>query len=168
MASFLSHLDLKNGLCSIFLIYIFCLNFSIFRTKIQFYSVWERVRELAVSLFVYLKLPATHYYYSALPFKQVFQTYSNLHFFSFLFSFFLFWKNLLFHLHLHFVTCLEVSAELVGTSLLLRNGKKKKKRYSTSIRLSTINKYSISLYRVPYYFFNCTISRSAVSRWWLT
>ena len=72
--SFLSHPELKNGHCSIFfLIYILCLSVSIFIIKIQFYSVCERVRVLAIFLFVCLKLLATHYYYSALPFKQVFR-----------------------------------------------------------------------------------------------
>ena len=44
-------------------------------------------------------------------------------------------------LHLQFITCLEVSAELVGTSLLLPKKKKKKKNKGSS----TVEKYSISL-----------------------
>ena len=128
-----------------FLIYIFCLNFSIFRTKIQFYSVWERVRELAVSLFVYLKLPATHYYHSALPFKQVFQTYSNLHFFSFLFSFYCFEKTFFF-IYIYISSLAWKFQQSWWEPVFYyetekRKKKKEKKRYSTSIRLSTINKY---------------------------
>ena len=71
-ASFSCHPELAVAPYLLY-IYISCLSVYIFRTKIQFYSVWERVRELAVFLFVCFKLPATHHNYSALLFKQVFQ-----------------------------------------------------------------------------------------------
>ena len=121
-----------------FLIYIFCLNVSIFRTKIQFYSVWERVRELAVSLFVCLKLPATHYYYSSLPLKQVFQNLVIPTFISFLFFF---WK-IFFFIYIY-ISSLAWKFQQSWWELVFYY--EKKTRYSTSLGSSTINKYSISI-----------------------
>ena len=57
-ASFSCHPELAIAPYLLY-IYISCLSVSIFRTKIQFYSVWERVRELAVFLFVWSSLLPT-------------------------------------------------------------------------------------------------------------
>ena len=69
------------------------------------------------------------------------------------------------HLHLHFITCLEVSTKLVGTGLLLRNKKqekKKKTRYSTSVKLSTVKKYLISVLSSTTLLFSYTNFKLAV------
>ena len=81
-ASFSCHPELAVAPYLLY-IYISCLSVYIFRIKIQFYSVWERVRELAVFLFGFFEAPC----YPLLPFCSSLQTgiskptYSHFHFF---------------------------------------------------------------------------------------